>query len=383
MRWLKLIGIGLVALLVALVTVGGALFFFTSPERPVEGSASRAWLDNREYAVGRADVVFVDASRPTSENRGVPGKPERTFPLSVWYPRDVDGRLPLIIHSHGILSSRTELEYAAAHLAGLGYIVAATDYPLTSGDTEGGANALDVVNQPADISFLIDSLLAWPEDERPFAAAPDPNRIGLSGYSLGGLTSYLATYHPRWRDPRIRATAAIAGPSTGFTAQFFANSDARLLSIAATADALIDFSSNGATMTERAPDSSLLVIEGGSHLGFVGLADPAFRFMSNPDGIACNAVLGVLDDQNSVDYNIFGDMSDGVDISLASPDICADMPPPEAIHPGRQLMINQIAMTSFFESVFAPEPERREQAWEQLSVHLPTDFAEASIATNP
>lgn len=381
MRW-KIIGIGFVALLVLLATAGGAVFVLTSPERPAEGTASRAWLDERQFLVDQVDLILVDESRPTDENRGVPGKPERTFPLTVWYPRDVEGRLPLIIYSHGILSNRTELEYAAAHLAGLGYIVAAPDYPLTSGNTEGGANALDVVNQPADISFLIDSLLEWPNDERPFAAEPDPGRIGLSGYSLGGLTSYLATYHPRWRDPRVRATAAIAGPSTGFTTQFFSNSDAQLLSIAGTADALIEYATNGATMLERAPGSSLLVVEGGSHLGFNGLADPAFRFMDNPDGIACAAVLGVLDDQSDVDYGLFGDASDGVDTALASPEICGDMPPPEAIHPGRQLMITLIALSSFFESVFAEDPMRRQQAWEQLSVHLPTDFAEASFETN-
>ncbi len=382
MRWLKIIGIGFVALLVVLVTVGGVALVLTSPERPAEGTASRAWLDDRGYPVDQIDLVLVDESRPTSENRGVPGKPERTFPLTVWYPRDVEGRLPLIIHSHGILSNRTELEFAAVYLAGLGYIVAAPDYPLTSGNTEGDANGMDVVNQPADISFLIDSLLEWPDDERPFAAEPDPDRIGLSGYSLGGLTSYLATYHPRWRDPRVRATAAIAGPSTGFTTQFFSNSDAQLLSIAGTADALIEYAGNGATMLERAPHSSLLVIDGGSHLGFAGIADPVFRFMDNPDGIACYAVLGVLDDQSVVDYGLFGDASDGVDTTLASPEICGDMPPPEAIHPGRQIMITLIALSSFFESVFAEDPMRRQQAWEQLSVHLPADFAESSFETN-
>lgn len=379
MRWLKIFGIGVVALFVVVAAAAGVALLLTSPEQAATGSPSRIWLDSRDYPVGRVDVVFVDDSRLTGENRGVPARPERRLPLTVWYPRDVSGPLPLIIHSHGILSNRGELDYAAGHLASLGYIVAAPDYPLTSGNTEGGANAIDVVNQPADISFLIDSMLAWQAAERPFAAEPDPDRIGLSGYSLGGLTSYLATFHPRWRDPRVRATAAIAGPSSGFTSEFFANSDVPLLSIAGTADALIEYQGNGASMTERAPGSSLLVIDGGSHLGFVGFADPLFRFMSNPDGIACNAVLGVLDDQSNVDYGLLGDMNDGVDTTLESPEICGDMPPPEAIHPGRQLMINLIAVTSFFESVFAEDQERREQAREQLSVHLPADFAEASF----
>ena len=380
MKWLTIIGGSIAVLIVVIAVAAGAVYLATSPERPAAGTASRAWLDERIYPVEKLDLVLVDDSRPTSENRGVPAKPDRTFPLAIWYPLEAQGPLPLIIHSHGILSDRNEFTYVASHLASLGYIVAAPDYPLTSGSTEGQANALDVVNQPADISFLIDSILDWPNGERPFAAEADPARIGLSGYSLGGLTSYLATYHPRWRDPRIRATAAVAGPSTGFTQAFFANSDAQLLSIAGTADALINYAGSGASITRRAPGSALLTVEGGSHLGFTGLADPAFRFMDNPDGLACNAVLGVLDDQTSVNFNLFSEAGDGIDLTTPSPEICGDMPPPEAIHPGRQLMINEIAITSFFESVFATDPERRRQAREVLSSHLPAEFPEVSFA---
>ncbi len=382
MRRLKIVVIGLAALAAMAVAAAGivAVLFLTAAEGPAEDSMSRAWLDGGEYAVKREDVVFVDASRPTAENRGVPEKPERTVPLRVWFPRDADGRLPLIIHSHGFLSDGAELEYVAEQLASLGYIFAAPDYPLTSGGAEGGPNAADVVNQPADISFLIDSLLDWPADERPFAAQADPERIGLSGYSLGSMTSYLATYHPRWRDPRIRATAAIAGLSAAFKPQFFTHSDARLLSIYGTADALIEFDSNGADMTSRAPDSALLVIDGGSHLGFNDIADPLFRFMGNPDGFACRAVLDALEGQSDEDFGDVGSVEEGIDATRFSLDICQDMPPPDAIHPGRQLMITRIAITSFFESVFAEDPARRQQAWEQLSAHLPADFAEISFA---
>ena len=81
----------------------------------------------------------------------------------------------------------------AEAMASHGYIVAAADYPLTSGSTPGGANGDDVVNQPADVSFLIDSVLNLSADEKPFAGEVDGSRIGLSGYSLGGLTTYLTT----------------------------------------------------------------------------------------------------------------------------------------------------------------------------------------------
>ncbi|CAN0507828.1 unnamed protein product, partial [Discosporangium mesarthrocarpum] len=60
------------------------------------------------------------------------------------------------------------------------------------------------------------------------------------------------------------------------------------------------------------------------------------------------------------------------------PDICGQDSLDPALHPGRQQMITQVAVLSFFESVFNPDPARRDQAREVLTRHLPQDFAEAS-----
>ena len=237
----------------------------------------------RSLPVGRAEFVFVDDTRPTGENRGFPAKPQRTLATTLWFPRELEAALPLIIHSHGIVSNRTEMAYLAESLASHGYLVAATDYPLTSGSTAGGANAADVVNQPADISFLIDSLLGMRDGQKPFSGRIDESRIGLSGYSLGGLTTYLATYHPAWLDSRIAAAVAIAGPSAIFAPRFFETTAIPMLAIAGTSDALIEHARNAADLRTRARNISVINIEGGTHLGFIGLADPAFRFMDNPD----------------------------------------------------------------------------------------------------
>ena len=47
--------------------------------------------------------------------------------------------------------------YLAEQLASLGYVVVAVDYPLTNGLAPGGPDVKDVVNQLADVSFLIDT----------------------------------------------------------------------------------------------------------------------------------------------------------------------------------------------------------------------------------
>ncbi|MDP6095670.1 MAG: hypothetical protein QGG67_06730 [Gammaproteobacteria bacterium] len=367
---------GLVVLLMLVAIVG---YVATGPMQPAAGSSSAEWLESGAYSVGQADYIFVDASRPTDENRGVPGKPDRTFPTTLWYPENAEGLHPLIIHSHGILSNRAEMPYLVEALASHGYVVAAANYPLSSGATEGGATPNDVGNQPADVSFLIDSVLALTGEDKPFVGSIDRDRIGLSGYSLGGLTTNLATYHARLRDPRVSAAVSIAGLSVAFTPAFFATTEVPYLAISGTADALIEHQRNASDITSRVRNSSLVTISGGSHLGFAGLADPLFRFMNNPDTIGCSGVLAVIGDDPDAVFGALGTVEEGVDMSRDLPGIC-DYGFAEAIHPGRQQMITQIAVLSFFESVFNQDRTQRGKALQQLTQALAADFPEVSFA---
>ncbi|NKB33590.1 MAG: hypothetical protein GKR91_10885 [Pseudomonadales bacterium] len=369
---------GLAGLLVTAVVLVIVVYIATGPQRLGSDSASASWLEDGPHSVGTAEFVFIDESRLTEENRGFPGKPNRSFQTWIWYPEDLPEPLPLIVHSHGIMSQGSELVNVAERLASNGYIVVAANYPLTNGGTEGGANANDVVNQPADVSFLIDSVLNLSGEEKPFAGSIDPNRIGLSGYSLGGLTTVLATYHPRWRDPRISAAISIAGPINAFTPQFYSTRNIPFLGIYGTADALIDYETNGLLVPERIRNSSLVTIAGGSHLGFMAIADPVFRFMHNPDSIGCQGVLSVLDEGTDDVFMAFGTEAEVVLLDPSAPAVCEKMPPLEASHPGRQAMILEIAELAFFESVFGETEDIRSAAKEQLETSLAADFEEAS-----
>tara|TARA_Y100001947_G_scaffold26639_1_gene20111 strand:- start:3411 stop:4232 length:822 start_codon:yes stop_codon:yes gene_type:complete len=271
------------------------------------------------------------------------------------------------------------MTYMLENLASHGYIIAATDYPLTNGGTPGGANATDVVNQPADVSFLIDSVIALEGNEKPFEGLIDINRIGLTGLSLGGLTTTLTTYHPRWRDPRIKAAVSIAGPSAMFMEYFYTTSDIPFLMIAGTSDALIDHKYNAAIIPERIENGMLITIEGGSHLGFIGLSDPLFRFMNNPDNIGCQAILAVLDQNPDDMFLALGTEAEGVVANPEAPDVCEKMPALEASHPGQQQLITQIAVLSFFESVFGKTEDERATARDQLQTSLAFDFEKVSF----
>ncbi|GJM13988.1 MAG: hypothetical protein DHS20C12_23910 [Pseudohongiella sp.] len=379
---IRKISLGLLGLLGLILIGGGATYLLTMPESLPQNSMSEAWLAAGPHDVGFADFVLIDESRETMANADAPRLANRTFPTSIWYPENIEASHPLVIHSHGFVSERSDLAYVAELLASHGYVVAAADYPLTAGATPGGPNADDLVNQPADISFLIDSILQLAGDDKPFAGNIDASRIALMGYSLGGITTTLATYHPRLRDERVKAAISIAGPSAGLTSKFYETSDVPFLMIAGTLDALIDFEYNAAVITQRVRNSALMGIEGGTHLGFGSISEPMLRLMDHPDGLGCTAVLSNLGSDPNAPFIPLGDESDGIVLDPSIPEVCETMPSAKALHPGRQQMVTSIAVLSFFESVFSKDPERREAARTQLSDILPAEMPEARFSSS-
>ena len=331
----------------------------------------------RPFAVGFSDFVLVDESRENMTNGDAPELSNRTFPTSVWHPEKEERNYPLVIHSHGFVSERTDLAYVAELLASHGYVVSAANYPLTAGGTLGGSNADDLVNQPTDVSFLIDSLLQFSGSDKPFAGELDPPRIVLMGYFLGGITTTLATYHPRLRDPRVAAAISITGPSAGLVSKFYETTDVPFMMIAGTLDALIDFEYNAAVIPKRVQNSVLIGIEGGAHLGFGSISEPWLRLMNHPDGLGCTAVLSNLGSDPSAAVVALGDESDGIVLDSDTPALCETMPIEKALHPARQQMVTSIAALPFFEFVFNKDPAKRQAAYEKLSNTLPADMSEA------
>ena len=375
-----LIAIGLVILLL-LGSVGVALVA-TAPVPPMTGSQSADWLRPGDLAVASTSQVFVDPSRPTQSNGLFPGAPERTFEVQMWYPTELLGSHPLVVYSHGFMSNNRGGTYLAEALAGHGYVVIAANYPLTHGGAPGGAYVGDVVNQAADVSFLIDSVLALTGADKPFSGEIDVSRIGVAGLSLGGLTSTLVGFHPRWRDPRISAVVSIAGPASMFLTEFFAHAPRPFMMVAGNIDAIVPYVGNADDITARVADSTLVTIDAGSHVGFADVAEPYMRWMENPDEMGCQAITAAISSSSERRANPFeglGGVADGISFDGDGPALCASLPLPPSLHPGRQHMITQVAVLSFFESHFAQDSDRRSAAAAVLAAHLAQDFPEVSV----
>jgi predicted dienelactone hydrolase len=311
------------------------------------------------YGIGVHTFTFVDTSRPTPANGSYAGDPARTLVVDVWYPSSMPGgpstdpplrkgTYPLILHSHGFMDSRTGESYLGEHLATRGYIVAAPDYPLSKGGAPGGPTIADTAQQPLDARFVIDQLLAQSAmPSSPIAGAIDSSRIGVSGLSLGGLTTLLIAFHPTLGDPRVKAAMAWAAPSCMLEQQFFAGSHLPLLLLHGEGDAIVPLAANSQRIFPftQSP-SELIVLHGGSHTGFATLASLLDQTM-NLDEFGCKAL-------GSVDVTSFASLgSEAMGISQdpsVCPMPCQNVPTAPGLNPDRQHDLTKAIALAFFES---------------------------------
>ncbi len=102
----------------------------------------------------------------------------------------IDGHgLPLVVLSHGRGGSFVVHHDTAAHLADAGFVVAALNHPGDTARDKSLFYDLSIhVQRPLDVKRVIDHLTG----AAPLAAAIDPNRIGIYGFSRGGYTALVA-----------------------------------------------------------------------------------------------------------------------------------------------------------------------------------------------
>jgi predicted dienelactone hydrolase len=155
---------------------------------------------------------LVDVSRPTAAGASSAESPARTLVTEVRLP-PTDAPAPLIVFAHGLSGHPDVFTQLLDAWAQAGFVVAAPAFPLTNRDVpDAWQNWWDVQEQPDDVSFVIDELLAAGEDDgSPVHGRIDPDRIGVGGLSLGGATTYLVGLNDASRDPRVDAAMVLDG----------------------------------------------------------------------------------------------------------------------------------------------------------------------------
>lgn len=173
------------------------------------------------FGVAVKHQTFLDKSRSIEPALTFAGSADRRVDVVIWYPGETQsdtplengdiakgGPWPLVLYGHGTYGYPSNATHFVYALVKAGYIVVAPVFPLTSRVSFSGVPGpvmSDVINQPRDLSFVIDQLLA----DASIGPSIDSEHIGSSGHSLGAVTSYFASYGASTRDPRIKANAMI------------------------------------------------------------------------------------------------------------------------------------------------------------------------------
>lgn len=354
---------------------------------------------NGPYAVGSESFTLIDSSRVVAANTSAESTGGRELETTIWYPAEERAlewlRVgpaplaqdacagPLVIYSHGFMSFRANGAYLAKHLASHGYFVVAANFPLTHFGAAGGPQIADVVNQPGDVSFLIDRLITWSSDpENRYFGCIDRERIAAVGVSLGGLTTTLLAYHPVWHDKRVRAAISIAGPSSIFEEGFFSRTAVSFMMVAGEIDAITSYQDNANSLLERESNIALVTLKSGSHTGFAGASAWFPVWLKNPDTVGCWALGNKIDDvvDDFRDFvDLLGGEAAGIRYSPTSlPCQSATLPP--AMRPHRQQHLTKLAVLAFLQSRFHPQEEFRNQYDEILEHALPSENRDIVVA---
>jgi fermentation-respiration switch protein FrsA (DUF1100 family) len=264
--WARVRPIVLISLLVALVATDCG----KDKKRPVAEQPSPEKPAGGPYAVGTRTLHFVDESRPLQAADG----PRRTLDTNLWYPAQgtpseaeqpdappAEGPFPLIIFNHGRTGEPQQYAASFRIWARAGYVVAGIRHPLTVRGLPFPPVTEDIVNEPADVSFVITQL------GREEAKLVDLDRVAVAGHSSGAIVALANGFNTCCYDDRVDAVlieSALAAPFPG--GQYFTGLPATpVLLFHGDADQSFPYG-NGRSLFEQLKAPKFFVtIKGGTH----------------------------------------------------------------------------------------------------------------------
>lgn len=232
---------------------------------PVDGGAS-APRHAAPFQPGLRIIRLVDSTRVIH----LPGgKTEpRVLVTYVHYPTHAAGPFPLVVFGHGFAKTPATYEALLTAWTRAGYVVAAPVFPLENANAPGGPNEADLVNQPADMRFVISQLSgASATPAGPLSGMIDPARVAVAGHSDGGETALATAFgSPRYRDDRIRAAVVLSGSALGGGGAVFPPQSPPFLAVQGTADTINPPDLTKAVFDVAPRPKFLLTLLGATHL---------------------------------------------------------------------------------------------------------------------
>ncbi len=117
------------------------------------------------------------------------------FLLTDVYIPNAQGKLPVVVISHGVGSDSSNFEYLASHLASHGFAVIVPNHPgsdtkqlrsLMNGSANEVAEPGEFYNRPLDIKFVLDELEK--RNKRELQGRLNLEKVGIFGQSFGAYT---------------------------------------------------------------------------------------------------------------------------------------------------------------------------------------------------
>jgi dienelactone hydrolase len=231
------------------------------------------------FGVGEIVVKYTDHTRTMRLPGG--GHAPRTIATVIRYPivggaSRIDvrqapparGRFPLIVFAHGFAVTPAVYAPLLRAWVAAGYVVAAPIFPLTNANAPGGPDESDLVNQPADMRYVITLVLAASANgQATLARLINSSAIAVAGQSDGGSTALDTADDRDHRDRRVDAAVILSGAEMpGLDSFPFVAGSPPLLAVQGTADPLNFPSSTYRYFHLARPPKFLLALRGAGHL---------------------------------------------------------------------------------------------------------------------
>jgi fermentation-respiration switch protein FrsA (DUF1100 family) len=226
------------------------------------------------YRVGQRQMIFAEPA-----HTGVTGQHlgERFLMTVIDYPVSGEssgsqlapGLFPVLMFAPGFRQCAGTYAHLLRAWASAGYVVASVNFPRTSCQAGQAAYEPDLVNQPADVSYVLGRLLALnaaPGDV--FSGRLNPRQVAAAGQSDGGDTAAALAASTCCRDHHLKAAAVLSGAEWApMPGRYFTGGAPPMLFVQGSADTINPpWASMQLYRSDRAGPRYYLDLPGASHM---------------------------------------------------------------------------------------------------------------------